>query len=320
MRWFGRRPRTPLPPSHEGSDDEDRLDAGTVAEVPGPSPLTVRLRDDDAAAALARDGYVRLGQLLDDDEVAAANEVFADAQRRLGVPVGDAWFPTIMLEDEAVRSAITNGLRAILGPRLEQVLVGESLEVVRLDFSVKPPSPTSGLGPHQDFALVDERVCQSLYLWVPLCDTDERNGTLHVVPGSHRFSNRIRSRHVPAVFDEVITEVEAAATRLDCRAGELIVMVSGVIHFSPPNASDQLRLAAHGIVKPAGAPLVFYYADEETPAGQVECYEVDIESYVRAIREGRPATADAPDRFEPRPPSSMTLARFEQGLASGAGR
>lgn len=278
-------------------------------------PPVTGLRDAQLARRLERDGYARLGPFLDEREVEAAAAVYDEAMRRLGRPIGDQWFPTILLPEDDVRTFITEELTAIIGPHLDALFEPEALDVVRLDLSVKPPTATSELGPHQDFTLVDERVAQSLYLWIPLVDTGERNGTLHVVPGSHRFANRIRSRHVPAVFDDVLDLVHASSIRLDCRAGELVIMVSGVIHHSPPNRSDRVRVAAHGIVKPSAVPLVFYFVDDLTPEGLVECYELDIDQYVRAIHQGRPPGRQ-PDRFEERPVSGMDRQRYERGCVT----
>lgn len=283
--------------------------------APAVLPPVVGVRDPEVARQLDRDGYARLGPLLSPDEVAQANAAFAEAFGRLGQDVGERWFPTILLPDDDVRAAITESLSAIVVPHLHEVLDLGALDVVRMDYSVKPPSDTSELGPHQDFALVDEHAAQSLYLWIPLCDTDEGNGTLHVVPGSQHFTNRVRSRHLLATFDAVLDQVHDASVRLDCQAGELVVMVSGVVHHSPPNRSGHLRLAAHGIVKPAAAPLVLYYADDDTEPGLVECYELDIEDYVRAIHQGRPA-GRRPDRLVPRPQTDMAPDRFAAGLAA----
>lgn len=301
-RWISRK---------EGAGPE----VGSTSSVE-PLPPVQGLRDPELAGRLEREGYARLGAFLSEEEVGQANAIFEEARSRLAEDLGDRWLPTILLLDNEVRAFITSELEAIIGPHLDRLFVPGEVNVVRLDYSVKPASPDSELGPHQDFSLVDESVAQSLYLWIPLCDTDERNGTLHVVPGSHRFSNRVRSQHVPAVFDEVLDLVHAAGVRLDCVAGELVVMVSGVIHYSPPNQSGELRLAAHGIVTPSGVPLVLYYADDETPAGQVECYELDIERYVQAIHQGRPKDARSPDRLVDRPPSSMAPHRFQEGLAA----
>jgi hypothetical protein len=280
-------------------------------ELPG-------IRSAELAEALAGQGYANLGPFLDEEALAQARAAFDDVAAELG-PLGDRWFPTILLDDDALRARITTVLESLITPRLDAVLAPEAWDLLRVDYSVKPASPESELGPHQDFSLVDERRAASLYLWIPLVDTDDANGTLHVLPGSHRFANAIRSQHVPAYFDDVLDLVRDRAVRLDCRAGDLVLMVSGVVHFSPPNRSDELRLVAHGIATPRGVPLVFYYADEHTAPELVECYEVDLETYVRHIHQGRPGPEVPLARHAPRPPAHMTRARLLAGLAGAQG-
>lgn len=287
--------------------------SGPVASLS--TPTVVGLRDRSVADQLARSGFARLGPLLGDDEVAAAREVFTDAVRMISRPIGERWIPTALLPEVGVRDEISRRLSTIIGPKLPAVLDPDQVELMQLQLSVKPASPDSELGPHQDFSVVDERKATSLYLWIPLEDMDERNGTLHVVPGSHRFAPSIRSQHVPSTFDLVMPEVHEAALRLDCHAGELILMVSGVIHFSPPNRGDDTRLAAHGILKPVGAPLIFFYADENTPAGMVEAYETDMASYVDQVTLGRPSRTAGSVTMVPRP-ETMTRERFLAGLAA----
>lgn len=259
---------------------------------------------------------MRLGNVLAADECQHLLEAFDVVRSRLGRPLGDAWFPTILLPEPELRRFIDEQLRSVVLPRLEGILELDGMDVVRIDYSVKPPGPDGLLGPHQDFSIVDERRWTSLYLWIPLVPTDRTNGTLHVLPGSHRFTNRVRSRHVPAVFDPVLEQVEDRAIALDCDAGELIVMVSGVVHFSPPNLSDDVRLAAHGILKPADAPLIFYFADEATPEGKVECYPVDIDQYIELTLGGRPGEEHRMAGLTDRPPMAMAPDRFAAGMAA----
>jgi len=281
---------------------------------PAPIREVLGVKDASVAQALARDGYVRLGLVLTAEEVERGKEIFAEAVRRMDRPIGDAWFHTILIPENDVREYITTELEALLTPKIAEVVDLEQLELMRLDFSVKPSSTNDEPGPHQDYALVDERHATSLYAWIPLVDMNEFNGTLHVVPGSHRFTNLIRSLHVPSTFDEVLDSVRAAALRFDCQAGELILMVSGIIHFSPSNSSGELRLAAHGMLAPSQIPLQFYFADEQTPEGKVECYEFDIEGYVKQLHQGRPDPAVEPTKLLARPPKSMTPERFVAGL------
>jgi hypothetical protein len=278
----------------------------------------IGLRDPAHAECLEQDGYVRVGPLLSVEECRRLEEVFHEAMRRTGRPLGTAWFPTILFPEDEVRRFITDEVGAVVLPKLDAVVDRTVLEPVRVDYSVKPPGADGELGPHQDFSIVDERRWTSLYLWIPLVDTDEGNGTLHVLPGSHRYTNRVRARHVPATFDRVLQEVHERSVRLDCRAGELVLMVSGVVHHSPSNRSDHLRLAAHGILKPIEAPLVFFYADEDTPDGEVEMYEVGIDQYVHLALGGRPDPGLPLAGHCDRPPAEMTPERFAAG-AGGQG-
>jgi hypothetical protein len=278
------------------------------------------IRSGTHAAELASDGYTRIDGFLSEDEVRRCQTMLSAAMDLLDRPLGPNWFPTALLPEQHVKDLISKGLRPVIEPKLAAVLEPETVELVRFDCSVKPASPESGLGPHQDFAVIDESRWTSLYVWIPLCDTDRHNGTLHVVPGSHHFSNQVRSQHVPAVFDEVLDLVEDSAVCLDCRAGDLILMVSGVIHFSPPNASESVRLAAHGMVKPIEAPLVFYYSDDQTPDGRVECYEMGIEQYIEHIIAGRPDPDVELTRFIDHPEGSMSRERFLRGTAEHAAR
>jgi hypothetical protein len=279
-------------------------------------PRVTGVRDPSCRAELERAGYARLGPLLSDVQVESARRLFDHAVRSLDRPIGDRWFPTILLPEEDVRDHLSDGLRSIIQPLLAPILDFDHLDLTRVDYSVKPASPMSELGPHQDFSLIDERRWTSLYFWIPLSDTDVDNGTLHVVPGSHRFANRIRSQHVPSYFDEVLDLVHEEGVGLDCAAGELILMVSGLVHYSPANRSEELRLAAHGIAKPSEAPLVFFYADDETPSDLVECYQLGIDDYVRCIRSGRPEPGVPCAGTMARPPASMDRERFVRGIAA----
>lgn len=294
-------------------------DAPALSGTAGPlAPVVpvLGVRSDEVRLELEQSGFARLGPFLNAAEVRECLAVFEDAMDRLDQPLGDEWFPTILLPDDDVRGLIDRGLQRVISPKLDDVFDANVVRLMRLDYSVKPAGPRSELGPHQDFSLVDETTATSLYVWIPLCDTTAANGTLHVVPGSHRFGNRIRSRHVPAVFDEVLDLVHEQSLPLECRAGELIVMVSGVVHHSPPNLSGTLRVAAHGIVVPLDAPLVFFYADDSTPSGRIECYELDLERYVQQIHQGRPAADVALSRLVDRPEGSMSRERFLGGMAS----
>ncbi len=88
-----------------------------------------------------------------------------------------------------------------------------------------------------------------LSVWVPLDDVSAENGTLRVLPGSHRrthtvvdsdgadsngeFRNRIDPATIPA--DETVT--------CEVPAGSLVVFSDALLHASTPNGSGRDRYA-----------------------------------------------------------------------------
>ena len=71
----------------------------------------------------------------------------------------------------------------------------------------------------------------------------------------------------------------------------------------------RLLALALALVLAACSRPVPLYCDEDTPPGLVECYELDIEQYVRAIHGGRPEGRE-PDRMERRPDALLGPDRF----------
>ena len=46
---------------------------------------------------------------------------------------------------------------------------------------------------HQDWNIVDEKKYISLFFWAPIDVTNEENGTIYLIEGSHKFFTNYRS-------------------------------------------------------------------------------------------------------------------------------
>ncbi len=258
---------------------------------------------DDVLASkqLTVDGYRHFSSFLSPDDVARACGLYEEVLRRSNRPMGDEWWVTTLLGDSDVSALIDGGLRTIVSPRLNRIADADSIQMVLLDFAIKPPSTMSELGPHADHSITDESRARGAYLWIPLQDTNEYNGTLYVVPGSHNHVNRVRSLHVPARFDGSFEEIRRSAVRIDCQAGDMVAMSAGLVHFSPPNQSETPRPALFIPAIPIDEPLLFYYCDDATPEGWVEAHEVSARQYVAAFTDGRAALEGPPSMLVPKP-------------------
>lgn len=95
---------------------------------------------------------------------------------------------------------------------------------------------------HQDngFGPLDPE--NNVTCWIALDDTDERNGCLWVLPGSHRQGvvehDASRGRERIALVED-----ESAALALPMRAGECVVFHGNLLHTSKGNTTYRMRRA-----------------------------------------------------------------------------
>jgi phytanoyl-CoA hydroxylase len=124
-----------------------------------------------------------------------------------------------------------NVLRELLG---EEPLAAQSM------LYFKPPGGR-GQARHQDNFFLKVKPGTCVAAWIALDDADSENGTLSMVPGSHRTG--VLCPHAADLTQSFTTEevdVPAGMTteRIDLKAGDVMFFNGGVIHGSHPNASQ----------------------------------------------------------------------------------
>lgn len=147
-------------------------------------------------------------------------------------------------------------------------------------FLYKTASPHSELPIHQDWTIVDEQEFVAVNVWCPLVDTTVENGTLHVFPGSHKY-HTLRAPTLPFFYNGNEDLVAQELIPMPTKAGHAIILNQNLIHFSPPNQTDELRLAITCGVKSDDAPMSFYYKDKENPEKPIEVFSMDDDFLLR---------------------------------------
>lgn len=272
----------------------------TVAPEDGsPHQTGPLLRDPDHQAAFERDGYVVV-PLLESDEVSELAALYHD----LTPEHGPAFLSTADTEDYEYRVAVDAGIRRI-SERAVQATFDDARMCLGV-FLVKEPSDSDdGTVPvHQDWAMVDEDRFYSAGVWCPLVDTDEANGVIHFVAGTHRLGPTWRGPHLPTCYPELDEEIIAHhLTPVPCRPGEGIVHDGRLVHWSPPNRSSEIRLVAGLRIISTGAELLHYDIEED---GTIIRHHVDDDFYLRVRQLGETIP---PTQWAER--SDLKLPRFE---------
>jgi hypothetical protein len=171
---------------------------------------------------------------------------------------------------------------------------------------------------HQNWAFVDEWKYTSVSVWCPLVDSNEANGTLQVVPGSHKRFAPIRGPLIPweleGLKDDIINDFMVP---MNIKAGQAVILDDSIVHYSAPNRTDGLRLAIQLIMIPPGVPSIHYYMDNTTEKPSIKVFEVDKDFYMAFHPWLKPKDQKLVKTL-PYKREVYTRARFEKELRSKA--
>lgn len=165
----------------------------------------------------------------------------------------------------------------VFSPHIRHLLVG--YEILNSNFYVKPPG-TGVFQIHQNWPVIDINDT-TITVWCPLSDTNEQNGTLQVVEGSHKLVPDISGPWGNPFFKNFEEElIEEYLKPISCTAGEAVVFDDSLIHWSSRNSSDSPRVAIQILCVPTDRTPVFYYLDQNAPEKGFEVFKIDSEFFM----------------------------------------
>ena len=204
-----------------------------------------------------RDGFALLGRIAGDDEVARLR---AEEERfRLDLGYGAADNQTLRVNIQLCHKSAPIRRFCTDGAHLDAVteVLGPDVCLLHQQFVTKLPDGDdqhSDIPFHQDSGYGRVEPLVDCTVWMPLVDTDEHNGALWVVPGSHRLGLiEHASAEVNPVLREAKFDEKAACVPLE--AGCAVAFTGLTLHGSGPNRSDAARPAMFVRYGPPGLVL-----------------------------------------------------------------
>lgn len=180
------------------------------------------------------------------------------------------FFPSTFSGDKEYRSVADREIRRLCTRAMNEYL--DNIKVVCGAFIAKNPGPESGMCVHQDMSLVDESKYTGINIWVPLTDLSVQNGTLFVLPGSHRLFPTYRGSSIPEFFEDVNTDLIDYLVPVEIKAGDAVFFDQSIIHYSPPNYSDAVRIVTNTYFTHRDAVFMTYYHDKQNHGNRVEAF------------------------------------------------
>ena len=229
--------------------------------------------DSDLEKEFEENGFVKLPAL----DAAAVNELkslyqqqgFKDRQ-------GYGFHISMDHDDKEKVGAVMDRIFDIVVVKISHHFVNPKPYIC--SYVIKEPNPLGLVPSHQDWTFVDdEERHTSATVWIPLVDTSMENGALGVIRGSHRFARNRRPSPSPAVknpLDPYMFQIIPYHEIIELKAGEALVFDNRTFHTSPPNTTNETRLAVGLGFTQKEANLVHYYLDPITK-DRIHKYQVD---------------------------------------------
>lgn len=226
------------------------------------------LRDNAQNALLSRRGYARqrllsdaqIGDLLANIRSFYPEEALRSTKQELA---DNIILNSYTDQNTTYRNSGAKYLKNLLSP-----LVGElfdSYRIVSCGLFIKEPGG-GWLDLHYHPTVVDNPRDWVVDIWCPLVDTDLTNGTLCVVPESHKiFPQTIGHPSSGPLFCKDYTHIvrENYSYALPSRAGDAVIFENSLLHWSPVNNSMMARYALHCSCVPTEATTVHTHFDPD---------------------------------------------------------
>ena len=212
------------------------------------------------------DGYVTI-DLFTDNELDHISSIF----HHYFPTTPPAFFSSSYLSDFKLKLEISQKIEAIMVPKLEQHF--KDFRCIGAAFLSKAADEHSTLPMHQDWTIVDETKYLAANIWTPITSPSNTNGTLEVLPGSHKTFRTLRAPTVPFSGNNLRDEIKPHLVSLYPKRGEAVILDQALVHYSSMNRSKEPRLAFTTGLISQNAALHFHYWDKTT--GELEKFAME---------------------------------------------
>lgn len=227
----------------------------------------------------AEDGVIEdkgffTGQLLSEEQVGLCLDTYYSTQSGME----DKFYNTIASNNLDYRKKVNDRLEEILGNTVRAYF--NNYQVLGYNFAAKSYGEGSMCHIHNDDSHADETLHRCINVWIPLVDVSDRNGSLYVLPGSHKLPYTIRGIGLPFAYEKYLDVIEPRLQVMELKAGEALFFDARLIHGSYENKLMEDRPAIILAMLPAEAePEVFVkYSNEQQ--NTAELFEAPFDFYL----------------------------------------
>jgi ectoine hydroxylase-related dioxygenase (phytanoyl-CoA dioxygenase family) len=229
-------------------------------------------KDPELALRFREDGYVIINNWLDSEAIEALKALYAT-----NFPaIPEHFYSSSFAAEEGKRRTVSEAISSLFTEKTSAHF--QQYKSLGAGFLAKPPGLSGHMPIHRDWTVLDESKYTALTIWVPLIDTDEKNGALKVWKGSHKITSGLYGPSIPDELDEIKSSLEAYMQVKALKAGDAIIFNHALLHSSCDNDSTESRIAVTFGLAHAEAQMKFYHF---TPPASMEEYDMPDDLFLQ---------------------------------------
>lgn len=225
------------------------------------------VNDEAIQNTLLNVGYIVAGN-IGKDKVLSLNGLYEISHQFKSEKGG--MFYSLYSRDIDYRVRVDKEISNILKPFYDSIF--SDYKTVINSFIVKVAGPGSDFTLHQDSTGLDEYKYSPLSAWIPLQDTTLENGTLCLIPKTHRFFHPYRGISFATPFAEYENVLRKYLVPINLKAGDVLLFDNRLVHYSHLNSSETERVVVMSGIFPKEAAILSVYKDEGVADSPIEIY------------------------------------------------
>lgn len=229
------------------------------------NPMKKVFKDERLQKQIEKDGYVVV-PFYTEEEVKRLHNIFYSLHEDNEIK---GFFSTTFSLNKNYREGANEAILEIGKPPIDNLFT--DYKIWSGSFLVKANDENSALSVHQDMTLMDESKFTGLNIWCPLIDLNENNGPLMVLPGSHRITPTLRGSTIPGIYENTHELILEMMQTLYVKKGQAVIFDQSIIHASPPNRSNELRIVTNTFITHKDAKIMTCYFDQQR--NEIEIFE-----------------------------------------------
>lgn len=194
------------------------------------------------------------------------------------LPPDEALVKSFFHTDADYRTGVDALVREALSAPFRTVVAGYRLAACG-QFIKRPRAKEMGL--HRDWTILRDPGLPALNIWCPLVEVGRSNGTLALLPGSHKLPN-IETPGVEPFYAGYGEALKRGGVTFDLSAGEAVLFDNRILHWSTANATDRERPVLRAVSLPQSERIVFYRVEAESGGARFEIVDIEEDGALSA--------------------------------------